>query len=345
MKPYESGAIVGKFLPPTIGHAAMIDFASRLCRRVRVVVDCVPYEDRSATERARWLSRHFAGRRNVQFVPLREPTPQEPHEHPDFWEVWRDIMVGAGDNAQVLIASETYGEKLADVMGATFIPFDVGREGIDVSATRVRADAWGMWDKIIPEARVSYLHRIALEGPESTGKTTLARKMASAFGLTVSPEWAAGFIRHTIEGRRAFARGDLTTIAYGQEASEAAIEPHARRAVVYDSTLLTTMAWSQFLYGGIDADLEERFAISEAARPKARFFLTPDTEFVPDAHRNVAERGAQTSERLRFLEILEDLARQHGLPYQLVPGGHAEKEAAMMGVAASLTPPVLPAKP
>jgi len=343
---YPSGVIVMKALPPTEGHGRLIAFGSAMCETLTVVVDNVGWEDHPPHVRAGWLRERFAGLGNVRFVSLRDPTPQEPGDHPRFWDVWRDILLGAcGSPPSVVVASERYGVRLASELGATFIPLDVDREGVPVSATKVRGDLWENWWSVIPQARAAYLGRIALEGPESTGKSTLAMHLARTFGFTYSPEWAKGFIEFTVREGRPFTEDDLVTIARGQTASERSLESSADRVMVHDSTLLTTMTWGLFRYGRIDPRVEAIFWTEEARAPRERLFLTPETPFVDDVHRRLADDPSRPETRERFMDLLLAEAERRNLPYRLLPGGHAEKRDRAMRVFGSLRAPDLPRTP
>ena len=346
MDRFPEGIVIGKFLPPTQGHERLVNFGASLCERLTVVVDCVPWQDFDAPARADWLRERFAGTPNVRFVALAEPTPQEPGDHPDFWNVWRDLLYGAGGGKpDVLFASERYGVPLADVLGCAFMPLDVDREGVPISATRVRGDLWENWWMVTPQARRAYLRRVALEGPESTGKSTLGQHLAERFGFTYSPEWAKGFIEFTVREGRPFVESDLLTIARGQTASERSLEPSADRVMIHDSTLLTTMVWGLFRYGRIDPRIEAVFWAEEARAPRERLFLTPETPFVDDVHRRVADDPDLPETRERFMDLLMTEAERRNLPYRLLRGGHEAKRAQAEDILGALRAPTLPHPP
>jgi len=344
MDRFKSGVLVGKFLPPTIGHGTMIRFGAALCDELTVVVDNVPWQDVPPATRAAWLRAHFAGTGNVRVVALPRPTPQAPDEHPDFWRIWRDLMLGASEGPpEVVIASEAYGVPLAEALGCRFMPHDPGRDGVPISATGVRDDLWARWWQVLPEARAHYLRRVALEGPESTGKSTLALHLARRGGFTYAPEWAKGYIAHTLRLGRDFVESDLLDIARGQTASERALERSADRAIIYDSTLLTTMVWGMFLYGRVDPRIERMFEAEEARAPRTRWILTPETPFVADVHRNVAEDPERPETRERFLSLMLGECNRRGLPYRLLTGGHAAKREQAEAWADEIGPPAMPA--
>jgi nicotinamide riboside kinase len=195
---------------------------------------------------------------------------------------------------------------------------------------------------VIPEARAHYLRHVALEGPESTGKSTLALHLARRGGFTYAPEWAKGYIEHTVRIGRDFVEADLLDIARGQTASERALERSADRVVVHDSTLLTTMVWGLFRYGRIDPRIERAFEAEEERSPRMRWILTPETPFVPDVHRNVAEDPDRPETRERFLALMLSECNRRGLAYRMLPGGHEAKRVRAEAWMDEMGPPAMP---
>jgi HTH-type transcriptional repressor of NAD biosynthesis genes len=335
---YGHGLVLGKFMPAHHGHAHLIRFAAGLCERVTVVVDCVPGEWPPAAVRAAGLAQDIAGVATVR--ALAAPTPQQPDEHPHFWDFWRDTLVAAcGGVPDVLVCSMSYGVPLAAALGCALLPLDLGREAVPLTATSIRADPWGLWGRMLPHARQPWLARVAIEGPESTGKSTIARATAEALGFGYAPEWAQVFIAGRAAGGHPFVEADLLTIAQGHVAQERSLALLADRALIADTSLLTTLVWGRYLYGRSDPAIEALFAAEEAQAPRRRWFFTPETPWVHDAHRDVAPDAASDAARWRFWEMLVAEAERRGLAYEVVPCGFAKKRARALALAGALGPP------
>ena len=333
---YAHGLVLGKFMPAHLGHAHLIRFACAMCERVTIVVDRIAGEWPSADRRASALRQDCAGLQ-VTIIALSEPTPQQPEDHPAFWAFWRDTLWAAcGGVPDALVCAVDYGVPLAEAVGCTLLPLDIAREAIPLHATAIRADPWALWDRMLPHARVPYLARIAIEGPESTGKSTIARAVATGLGFTYAPEWAKCFIEQSVRQGQAFAEADLLTIARGHCAAEQSLELVAHRALIADTSLLTTLIWGRFLYGRSDARIEAMFAAEEARAPRHRWFFTPDTLWVADAHRNVAANPAAPETRRRFWDLLVAEAERRGLTFDIVPGGFAEKQERALALGRAL---------
>lgn len=89
--------------------------------------------------------------------------------------------------------------------------------------------------------------RIALFGPESSGKSTLAEQLANHF----DEPWAPEFVREFWYRRNGDIRaGHLTTIAKGQIDAEESAAAQARRLVFCDTELITNTLWADLLFPG-----------------------------------------------------------------------------------------------
>ena len=336
---HRHGLVLGKFMPAHLGHLHLIHFACSLCERVTVVVDQLAGEWPHAGVRAEALQRDLAGL-PASVHALGSPTPQAPDAHPQFWRFWRETLVEAcGGPPDALVCSMDYGPPLAEALGCALLPLDLAREAIPLSATAIRADPWRRWDDILPHARLPYLARVAVEGPESTGKSTLALAAARVYGFGYAPEWAKSWIDHGVATGRPFQEEDLLVIAQGHLAQERSLELTARRALLCDSSLLTTLAWGQLLYGRSDPRIEALFAAEEGRAPRARWLFTPETPWTPDTHRRVAPAAARDKTRRRFFDLLVGEAERRGLAYEVVPGGFADKRIRVLDLAARLAPP------
>jgi HTH-type transcriptional regulator, transcriptional repressor of NAD biosynthesis genes len=239
-----TGMVLGKFMPPHRGHVYLVDFARRYADELTVVVATLAREPIPGELRVRWMRELFPGARVVH---LTDENPQEPAEHPDFWRIWRDsltrVLPGRPD---YLFASEDYGPQLAEVLGAEFVPVDRAREVVPVSGTAVRADPMGNWQYLPDCVRPYFVRRVCVFGPESTGKSTLARDLARHFGTVAVPEYARTLLE--AQGGR-IGPADVERIARGQRASEDALARQAHRVLVCDTDLLTTVIWSEVLFG------------------------------------------------------------------------------------------------
>lgn len=153
--------------------------------------------------------------------------------------------------------------------------------------------------------------RIALFGPECSGKSTLARKLAEHF----NEPWAAEYVREFFDAHDGDIQArDLSAIARGQIANEEMAVNRARRLCFCDTELITNTLWADLLFPG-----QCPAWIREAAEQRSRhyaiyLFCENDIDFVDDGQRCFLDeagrrRGrdlwhaALTDRKLTFVEI------------------------------------------
>ena len=112
-------------MPPHEGHLFMCDVASELVDELSVLVctrDCEPIE---GNLRFTWMQASVKS--NVQVLHLHRNIPQEPSEHPDFWNIWREtIQELHPESIDMVFGSEFYVNRLATELDAE--PFVIDRE-------------------------------------------------------------------------------------------------------------------------------------------------------------------------------------------------------------------------
>lgn len=318
-KIFNSGVIIGKFLPPHLGHEYLIRFGLNTVNKLTVLVDNVPNQKISPLQRKLWLEELFAKEiANNQLVIdyFEDETPQEPHEHPDFWNYWKNIMLHKiGYQPDCLIAGMEYGIKLAETIGCFFLPHDISRSGINICATVIRENPYQYWDMIIEPAKSYFLKKVCLVGPESSGKTTLAQQLAQFYHTLYVPEYAQTFLSI----KKEIHYEDLIKFAHAQIACESSLSRKANQVLFCDSDVLTTQLWSDTLYQKHDS-----FFDSYVPEKKYDLYLLcyPDIEWVHDEHREVLseEKAKQFNTRLEFFNQMEKLLQEKRYPYAVIKG-------------------------
>jgi NadR type nicotinamide-nucleotide adenylyltransferase len=296
-----SGLVLGKFLPPHAGHQYLVRFAENFCEQLTILVCTLESDPIPGALRYAWVREMFPGSRVVHIT---EHLPQEPSEHPQFWEIWRRVALeAAGEPLDYIFASEPYGLRLAQEVGGKFIPVDPTRQAVPISGRAIRSDPVGNW-KFLPECvRPYFVRRISLFGPESTGKSTLAAELARHFQTVPVMEFA----RQLLNPQQGVCReADISLIARGQAAAEETLARHANKLLFCDTDPLLTCVWSEFLFGKCPSDLRE------AARTRhydLTLLLDIDLPWVDDQQRFLAHRRVEFLARCR--QMLEEAGRRY----------------------------------
>ena len=320
-KRFGLGLVLGKFLPPHAGHIHLIEFARQRCERVVVLACSLKREPIDGTLRARWLREIFAHDPGIEVVHVTDENPQEPHEHPDFWSIWRETVRRACPAyPQAIFTSESYGEPFARVLDMEHVSCDSARQSFPVSGTQVRQDPMRFWQFIPPAVRPWFAKRVVVYGPESTGKTTLAQNLARHFETAWVPEFARGYLDRqnalrspSQEAGPGFVvAADIQPIARGQLASEDELARQANRLLICDTDLKVTKVYSEFYFGGCPDWIK-----LEAARRRYDLYLFCDTDtpWVSDSQRDQGSPAQRAHMRELFLRELE------GCPVVMISGG------------------------
>lgn len=162
--------------------------------------------------------------------------------------------------------------------------------------------------------RESEIKRVVVFGTESTGKTTLAQKLAAHFGEPWSPE----FVREFWDLRAGkIVAEDLGTIALGQIANEDHATARAKRVMFCDTDLLTCTLWNDWIFPGACPPWVREEAEHRARGVALWLLCDTDVPWAPDPQRSFPdaasrERGRRlwretlTSRRLPFVDISGD---------------------------------------
>ena len=100
--------------------------------------------------------------------------------------------------------------------------------------------------------------KIAMYGPESTGKTTLSKQLAAHYNDEWIPEFARDFLQEKWDKNKEICtEEDLIPIAIGQVKLENEAVLKAKKFLFCDTNLLVTKVFSDIYYNRCDANLEQ----------------------------------------------------------------------------------------
>ncbi|MFT6866873.1 MAG: NadR type nicotinamide-nucleotide adenylyltransferase [Cyclobacteriaceae bacterium] len=150
------------------------------------------------------------------------------------------------------------------------------------------------------------LRRIAVIGPESTGKSELCQQLARHYETEWVPEYARFHLDRMV---KPYEREDLSLIAQGQLAWEDDKAEYADKYLFCDTNLIVIKVWSDHKYGSTDEWIEK-----ELKERKYDFYLLGniDIMWTPDPQREHPKL------RKHFFEVFESYLKENDLPYAVI---------------------------
>lgn len=154
------------------------------------------------------------------------------------------------------------------------------------------------------------MFKVGIIGPESTGKSTLARYLARRYKGTYVPEYARTYVEQ--KGTTEVSYEELCEIARYQIEELAAISSQPSESVYFfDTELIVTKVWFEYAFGRVPEWLNE--AIERY--PMNSYLLTyPDLPWVPDPARSNGSDAIRKELYERYKAEIEAL----NIPYYII---------------------------
>lgn len=329
------GLVVGKFSPLHRGHELLIGCAQEQCQRLAIISYAKPeFAGCGADRREEWLGSLFphiqrlvvTDERLKEWFPAGDVSlpPDEADEsiHRLFvGRLCRDVLAISVD---AVFTSEDYGDGFAEELTSFFRSYDPTlptvrhilvdrqRTRIPVSGSMLRSGLHEQRQWLAPVVYASFVQRVCVLGGESSGKSTLTAALAEYFDTDYVEEygrelWDKKYGQLEYE--------DMLAIAQEQVVREERSLLSARRYLFCDTSPLTTLFYSRFLFGRSDPALEVL-----ACRCYGLVVLCePDIMFIQDGTRQAP--GFREKQHEWYLEELE----RRKIPYVRVNGSVLER--------------------
>lgn len=317
------GLIIGKFMPPHQGHILLMEHAVMLsekkCDELVVCVCSRPDEPISGALRFKWMKQIVSAspvlQNKVKLFRVGKNLPQDKEPSREASKIWAGYLKDRFGQFDYVYTSEGYGPYLAEYLGCVHVEVDPMRNMMPVSATAIRQRPFDNWQYIPQSVRPYFVKRICLYGPESTGKSTLARELAIHFRTDYVEEWAREYIDKKLgdNWQQSITTKHLEAIANGHLR---AVERKAKRAnklLFIDTDAITTMIYSRVYLKEIPKSLHQAIA-----RQKYDYYLFCDIDlpWVGDSQRDLGERRQEMKEL--FIHELE----ARSLPFAIINGSN-----------------------
>lgn len=276
-------------MPLHKGHLALIDFAAAQSEAVTVCVTGHEREVISLAQRTRWVVESYMHDNSISVCGLSyDPARLNESSVSDLrsseeWAEYLKAELEGFSGIDVIIGSELYVKYMADYLGIGYIIFDEKREKMPVSATVIRGDVVRYWDYLSPAAKRSYVQHICICGSESTGKSTVCKRLEEDYGfVTMIPE-----IGRCLVGKSDLCKvGTLKKIfAIHNDLLSAVRSDPPTPIVLWDTDNITTLSYLTFLHSARQDAIAQVTGEREAVLADKYFFFESDIAFHDDGTR------------------------------------------------------------
>ncbi len=155
--------------------------------------------------------------------------------------------------------------------------------------------------------------KIVITGPESTGKSTLAKQLAAHFNAQLVDEFARTYLTNL---GRAYTQSDLLIIAKGQIKAEYKAIADNPTLLICDTSLEVIKIWSEFKYGSCDPFITNGLSNN---LPDLYLLMTPDLPWQPDPLRE------NPDDRDQIFELYKKELKISGVPFYKIWGNEKER--------------------
>ena len=331
MKKFRNGLIVGKFSPLHKGHEFLINRGLDECETLYIFSYYTPeFAGCETHKREYWLKSLFPTAQifviNDEFVQTRFNISLPKFGASNLEErrfvgfLWLNLVNKPLD---AVFTSENYGDGYAVEMSTYFANYtdfppvqhvlvDLDRTQIPISGTNLRDNIHNLKEYLSLIVYASFIKRICFLGGESSGKTTIAKLLAIEFETKFVAEYGRTL---TEEQANQFVFEDLLKIAKTHISHEELLAQKSNRYLFVDTSPLTTLLYSQHLFGKADPELiwlsHRRYDVT--------FLCAPDFTFVQDGSRE--GNGFREKQHEWYLQILAE----RNISYSLLQGNLAER--------------------
>jgi HTH-type transcriptional repressor of NAD biosynthesis genes len=157
--------------------------------------------------------------------------------------------------------------------------------------------------------------KVCFYGPESTGKSFLAEKLAKQYHTEFVPEVAREFITSNN-----FTLDDILRIGREQAARTKLKEKSASKVLFCDTDLITTQIYSRQYLGVVPPEL---YDLEKEISYDQYFLFDIDVPWVADGMRDL------DTQRDVMYGIFKDELLRRGIPFVLVAGDYNNREASI----------------
>jgi HTH-type transcriptional repressor of NAD biosynthesis genes len=287
-----------------------------------IIYDSPDATDVPLNVRANWLRKLYP---QVQVIEAWDG-PTEVGDTPEIKKLHEDYILHTLKIRDVthFYSSEFYGEHMSLALGAINRIVDKQRVAVLISGSAIRNHVFDYREYLHPTVYRDLITNVVFLGAPSTGKTTIAERLAKEFNTMWMPEYGREYWEtHQIERRLTLEQ--LVEIAEGHLQREENLLTQANQYLFVDTNAITTYMFSMYYYNTALPRLVE-VARNVATRYDVVFVC--DTDIPYD---DTWDRSGDANRQVFQKQIISDLLGRK-IPYFTLRGTLDERVQYVQGI-------------
>lgn len=311
------GLTLGKFAPLHKGHQYVIETAIDEMDHVIVIIyncpdipSCPPLDIR-----AKWIRDLYP---NVEVIQAWDG-PMEVGDTPEIKKRHEDYILKVLSDREIthFYSSEFYGDHVSKALGAINRQVDATRSVYPISGTQIRQDTFAYRKYLHPSIYRDLITNVVFLGAPSTGKTTIAERMAKEYSTVWMPEYGREYWEIHQIGRR-LTLEQLAEIAEGHLSREEDLLYEANKYLFTDTNAITTYMFSLYYHGTAHERLK---VLAKSIESRYDLVFVCDVDIPYD---DTWDRSGDTNRKVFQEQIIADL-KTRKTPYLLLRGTIEER--------------------
>jgi NadR type nicotinamide-nucleotide adenylyltransferase len=305
------GLTLGKYAPLHRGHQLVIETGlSEMDEMVVIVYDVPETTAVPLAVRSGWIRALYAGARVIEAWA----GPTDVGYTPELMRAHERYVIDAlGVNGIThFYSSEPYGEHMSRALGAIDRRVDETRTRVPISARTLRSDPFLYREYVHPLVYRDLIANVVFLGAPSTGKTTLAERLAGEFDTQWMPEYGREYW-DTHQVARRLRPEQLVEIAEGHIEREDVRLEQSNRYLFTDTNAITTATFARYYHGAVDPRLA---ALADRAVTRYDLVFVCDTDIPYDDTR---DRSGEVNRAAFQRQVIGDL-HQRKVPFLMLRG-------------------------
>ena len=319
-KRFKNGLVLGKFMPPHNGHVHLINSAADQCDHVHVLVCSTTKDPIPGDYRRYWLRHIFQYNDNISVKWIHEDLPQVPEDCgsvDEFYDIWVKKVYENVESLDAVFTSEEYGDEFAKYLKVEHVLVDLERKKFPVSGTAVREDPFKHWYYLPEIVRPHFLKKVAILGPESTGKSTLAKALALLFDTCHVEEYGREYTK--LRSPKDLTPDDFDVIALEHSFAIDRAEKKANMLLFSDTEAIITKVFAEEYIKGFKSNFIDDLIEREKKIFDLFILLDIDVPWVDDGTREFPHK------REEFFNKIKAELQAREIPFVIIGGDYQER--------------------